>query len=71
MQAHSLDPDCFEHEALGSIIRGEVNNIMVMKTHRAPDLGAERVPPLTDEMNTNLKNFDTSQMSMNINSTFR
>ena len=30
MQAQSLDPDRFEHEALGSIIKGEVNNIMVM-----------------------------------------
>lgn len=71
MQAHSLDPEQFGHENFTSMIRGDRNNVMVLQTHRAPEGADNRVPPLTDELNTNLKNVDSSQISMNIHSTFR
>lgn len=72
MQAHSVDPDRFQQDTLNSIIREKNNGVVVMQTHRAPGIVEQRVPPLTDDLNTNLQNFDnTSQISMNINSTFR
>ena len=42
-----------------------------MESHRVPVIVDEKMPPLSDDLNTNLKDLNTSQISMNINSTFR
>ena len=38
----------------------------ILNTHRVPVAKDQRVPPLTDRMNTNLKNIDSSRISQNL-----
>ena len=41
-----------------------------MQTQRAPVINEQKVPEITDNLNTDVQNFAESQISMNINSTF-
>ena len=66
-QAHSFDRAQIGHKIDSSFVK---ENTMI-NSHRAPVIIDQRAPLLTDRFNTNLKNFETSQMSMNYNSTFR
>ena len=66
----SLEPDIASDNYNGSLAN-QKNNFVVMESHRVPVIVDEKMPPLSDDLNTNLKDLNTSQISMNINSTFR
>ena len=42
-----------------------------INSHRIPVVNEFRLPPLTDRNNTNIKNFDSSRISPNLQSTLR
>ena len=65
--AHSIpDKDC----NIENIMHDEISNQefipQILNSARVPITEEQRVPPLTDRMNTNLKNFDTSRISQNL-----
>ena len=74
-QAHSVEPEPANPDTMNSFTKDQAKdihgNFIVMETHRVPVIMDQRVPPLTDRRNTDIKNLDTSLISMNIKSTFR
>ena len=69
--AVSLDPRRPDQEALNSLAMEKKDMVLVkMQSQGDYEANEEMVPPLTDNIKSNVQNVAESQISMNINSTF-